>query len=150
TGQARTENVTTSLGDASVITDRGPKTKKTKSNQDSLLVGVTPDGQVAILVADGISTDPGGEVASSTIVRSAWSSLSTGQPMRQAFKGFIPALQKAAKPGTQKMGATVLGVTINANGGVVSHAGDVRLIRIHGNEVFETKDDNLAQERVEA
>jgi serine/threonine protein phosphatase PrpC len=150
-GKARTGNIATPLGDLSVITDRGPKSPKTKSNQDSLLVGMTPEGHLAILVADGISTGGGGADASNTIVRSAWSSLSQGRSLKDAFNGFIPALQQAAQRGKNraKMGATVLGVTIDENGGVAWHLGDVRLVQIHGNQVFETRDHNLGQEKVE-
>ncbi|MCQ4082553.1 protein phosphatase 2C domain-containing protein [Streptomyces sp. RB6PN25] len=135
-----------------------------ENNEDSLVVGpwtlcssVTENPQtllfalgtpLVVAVADGLGGQPGGEVASSLVVRRlarVGGSLHSTSAVREGLESCNRAVYEAADeyPGLGRMGTTVAGVVVLPDAMLAFNVGDSRVFDVDGNGLHQVSvDDN--------
>jgi serine/threonine protein phosphatase PrpC len=146
------------LSDVHVITDCGPVREE---NQDAGVAWKAEDGDVALVVADGMGGHAAGREAAEIVVRSCLEALRKRQsePWEEVFHRAVAAAQAAVREasvngdGRASMGATVAVAVV---GGLaegphlhVAHVGDSRVYLFRGRSLYRlTADHSLVAQMV--
>jgi serine/threonine protein phosphatase PrpC len=138
--------------DVAVLTDVG-----TSRDHNEDACGWIAEGPVVVAVADGVSSGPGGEVASAQAVEAllrAWreepAKLGAGQRLYRAVQmANIAVYDRAiAVPELLGMATTLTCAAFDAGAATIVHVGDSRCYRLRGGELEQlTKDHTVAAEK---
>lgn len=137
--------------------------KVRSSNQDSYAAGEFRNGVAWAVVCDGMGGSVGGNIASSTAVRSISERITTAYRENMTPSSIrnllVTAITNAnfeifdmavANPELQGMGTTVVAAVMDQNAIYVAHAGDSRAYLIERDSIRQiTKDHSLVQKMIE-
>jgi protein phosphatase len=140
--------------DFAVVSDRGTERG---DNEDACGTYVEGPTHVLVGVADGVSGEHGGEVASQTAVEVTLRAYKESAPSWGPLKRLYRAVQQAnieihdralVVTELRRMSTTMTAVTIEGGAAHAAHVGDSRLYLIRGDEVVQkTKDHTVVGER---
>jgi protein phosphatase len=140
--------------DLAALTDVGTQRDHNEDACGTLL----GDGALVVVVADGVSSNEGGEVASQMAVEVLLRAFREEPPERPAGQRLYRAVQQAnievydraiAVPELRGMATTLTSFSVERGELTAVHVGDSRLYLVrHGRAVQLTKDHSLAAERV--
>lgn len=133
------------------------------SNQDSYAAGEFQNGVVWAVVCDGMGGNAGGNIASSTAVKSISERITSGYRDKMTSSSIknllITAVTNAnfevydaaqSNPDLSGMGTTVVAAIVTEDSFYVAHAGDSRAYIISKDEIRQiTKDHSVVQDMVE-
>ena len=133
------------------------------SNQDSYAAGEFQNGVAWVVVCDGMGGNAGGNVASSTAVKSISERTTSGYRdslTSSSIKNLLVTAitnanfeifdMAADNPDLLGMGTTVVAAIVTKNAAYIAHAGDSRAYLISPDEIRQlTKDHSLVQDMVE-
>jgi len=95
--------------------------------EDAVLAETLPDGRTLIAVADGMGGHAAGEVASALALEALRDTLRSGQSLAAAFRAANERVRaRAAEPGKQGMGTTLVAALLDADSLHVANVGDSR------------------------
>lgn len=95
--------------------------------EDSVLAETLADGRTLVAVADGMGGHAAGEVASALALETLVSAVSEGQSLDDAFRlANARVHEKAAEPGKQGMGTTLVAVLVEGDEFSIANVGDSR------------------------
>lgn len=126
-------------------------------NQDDVGFTDTPLGFL-LIVCDGMGGGPGGRTASGIVKRTFIDTIcccamhtSREEAMKKATaraqEGLVNAMRM--QPELTGMGSTFVAILINEQSALITHAGDSRAYRLHGNHMlFRSEDHSLVEELV--
>jgi len=111
--------------------------------EDSVLAETLSDGRLLVAVADGMGGHAAGEVASALALETLMSSVTGGTPLADAFTlANREVHRKAAEPGKQGMGTTLVAVLIADGEFTIANVGDSRGYLLSGDGVRRITEDH--------
>ncbi len=150
-------NLRAPSGRVSASTDIGPKTGKTKVNEDSLAIGAGPQGELNIILADGMGGHGAGEVASNLAVTHLQGAGRRGESLLESAKQ-IPSRLEAhvaeqvnagASAVADDMNTTLLAARIKGDSLEAVWAGDSKLLIGRSGKIqYETPADSITDQMV--
>jgi len=111
--------------------------------EDSVLAESLPDGRLLVAVADGMGGHAAGEVASALALETLVAALQEGQALDEAFTTANSSVNaKAAEPGKQGMGTTLVAALIEDGEYMIANVGDSRGYLLSGEGIRQLTDDH--------
>jgi protein phosphatase len=111
--------------------------------EDSLVAETLSDGRVLVAVADGMGGHAAGEVASALALETLVSALEDGMGLDAAFiRANAQVHEKAAEPGKQGMGTTLVAALVDDGEYFVANVGDSRGYLISAGGIRQVTEDH--------